>query len=97
MPWERNGLGWPMIFPMIAREERRRSSPSTVDEPGGHGLEFGVFEFVWDLGFERCQFRWDGCVIFFQKPHHWLPVSTVVEKQPPKREDETIHKRKNKP
>jgi hypothetical protein len=51
MLWPRNGLGFPMISLMIEREVRRRFSPSTVDEPGVRGLEFGVFEFVWDLGF----------------------------------------------
>jgi hypothetical protein len=51
MLWPRNGLGLPMISPVIERDLRRRFSPSTVAEPGVPGLEFGVFEFVWDLGF----------------------------------------------
>jgi hypothetical protein len=62
MLWPRNGLGFPMISPVIERDVlRRRFSPSTVDELGVPGLEFGVFEFVWDLGFERCHFPWDDC------------------------------------
>jgi hypothetical protein len=61
MLWPRNGLGLPMISLVIERDMRRRFSSSIVDEPGVHGLEFGVFEFVWDLGFERRQFPWDGC------------------------------------
>jgi hypothetical protein len=51
MLWPRNGLGLPMISLVIERDMRRRFSSSIVDEPGVHGLEFGVFEFVWDLGF----------------------------------------------
>jgi hypothetical protein len=54
MLWPRNGLGLPMISPVIERDVRRRFSPSTVDEPGVPGLEFGVFEFVWSLGFGIC-------------------------------------------
>jgi hypothetical protein len=54
MLWPRNGLGLPMISPVIERDVRRRFSPSTVAEPGVPGLEFGVFEFVWYLKFERC-------------------------------------------
>jgi hypothetical protein len=46
MLWPRNGLGFPMISPVIDRDVRRRFSPSTVDEPGVPGLEFGAFEFV---------------------------------------------------
>jgi hypothetical protein len=66
MLWPRNGLGLPMISPVIEPEVRRSFSPNTVAEPGVPGLEFGVFEFVWDLGFERCQFPWDGCVFPFR-------------------------------
>jgi hypothetical protein len=51
MLWPRNGLGLPIISPVIERDVRRRFPPSTVAEPGVPGLEFGVFEFVWDLGF----------------------------------------------
>jgi hypothetical protein len=38
-----------MIAPGSEREVRSRLSLSTVAEPGVPGLEFGVFEFVWDL------------------------------------------------
>jgi hypothetical protein len=51
MLWPRNGLGLPMISPVSKRDVRRCFFPSTVAEPGVPGLEFGVFEFVWDLGF----------------------------------------------
>jgi hypothetical protein len=75
MLWPRNGLGLPMISPVIERDVRRRFSPSTVAEPGVPGLEFGVFEFVWDLGFRiwsESTPRWETEVREIVGPVWWL-------------------------
>jgi hypothetical protein len=48
----KNGLGLPVISPMIEREVQRRFSPCTVDEPSGGvvwNLEFSNLFGIWDL------------------------------------------------
>ena len=55
MLWPRNGLGFPMISPVIEHDLRRRFSPSALDESGVGGLEFGVSNLfgIWDFEFPK--------------------------------------------